>query len=69
MNINRAVHVLAKFFQINEDVFLKAMGPKNLGPLKKDSVLQWAQQVQEEADGYKLTRNQHCFLTGNIAGF
>jgi hypothetical protein len=76
MNLNRAVHILSKFFQVNEDVFNKAMSSKNGSPLKKDSVIGWATQVQEGAldtkeipGSYRLTRQQHEFLVGNISGF
>ncbi len=76
MPINRAIHILSKFFQISEEVFLKAMSSKVSISLKKDSVIQWAQQVQDDAlafkelpGNYRLTHQQHSFLSGNISGF
>ena len=75
MNLNRAVHIICKFFQISEEALLK---PLKLKEMRQESILDWAQQISDDAlpfgkelypGNYRLTRNQHAFLTGNIRGF
>ena len=67
MNLKRALTLLAKFFAVNGDVFEN---------LNKTSIISWAEQVQAgqvkdmPAPGnYRLTQEQHSFLTGQIQGF
>lgn len=61
MNLNRALTLLAKKFAVNSDVFQTC---------SKDTVIKWAEQIQDGMDNekrtgintYTLSRNQHAFL-------
>ena len=60
MNLNRALQILAKFFAVNPDIFK---------PVHKDELIAWGEQVKTGGPLYKLTRNRHAFLAGEIQSF
>jgi hypothetical protein len=72
MTLNRALQILAKFFAVGEDVFSHQ--------LSKTTIISWAEQIKagevKDFDGkvippgnYRLTQEQHSFLTGEIFSF
>jgi hypothetical protein len=72
MKLNQALHMLAKFFQLDEEIFSKYLG--------KEKIIAWAEQVKvgeiKGPDGkdiipskYRLTQEQHAFLIGEILTF
>lgn len=72
MTFNRALQLLSKFFAVDTDVFQKG--------LSRQTIITWADQIKngevKEESGkiippgtYRLTRDQHAFLTGEILNF
>jgi hypothetical protein len=72
MTFNRALQILSKFFSVDTDVFQKGISRQN--------IIAWAEQIKDgevkNEDGkivppgnYRLTRDQHAFLTGEILSY
>jgi len=66
MKLEKALNILAKFFAVDDEIFIKS--------LSKKSIIEWAQQivdqtVNELGDNYKLTQPQHAFLIGEMVTF